>query len=257
VSKPLFLLVLLTLVLAGAQQSVNDHSSAASRGDKAALRQLMIRAERGDPNAEYYLGLMYEAGEGVDKDAMQAARWYRRSADQNFAAAQYNLGYLYDRGKDYAQAAQWYRRAADQGHAFSQLYLGIMYRRGEGVPKDNVQAALWLRRAADQRLSGAQYYLGLMYEEGEGVAKDEIQAAKWYRLAAEQGLAAAQNALGWMNAEGKGVPRDLVAAYMWLNLAATQGDETAKRNRDIVGKQMTAEQIAEAQRRSRQWTPSP
>jgi len=91
-----------------------------------------------------------------------------------------------------------------------------------------------------------------MYEQGEGVAKDEMQAAKWYRLAAEQGLAAAQNALGWMNGEGKGVPRDFITAYVWLNLAATQGDETAKRNRDIVGKQMTAEQIAEAQRRSRQ-----
>jgi TPR repeat protein len=60
-----------------------------------------------------------------------------------------------------------------------------------------------------------------------------------------------------MYGEGKGVPRDLVAAYMWLNLAATQGDETAKRNWDIVGKQMTAEQIAEAYRLSRQWTPSP
>ena len=96
-----------------------------------------------------------------------------------------------------------------------------------------------------------------MYEAGKGVAKDEMQAAKWYRLAAEQDLAAAQNAWGWMNGEGKGVQRDLVTAYMWLNLAATQRDETAKQNRDLVAKKMTAEQIAEGQRRSLQWTPSP
>ena len=134
-SKPLFLLLLLTLISAGAQQPANDLSSAASRGDKAALQQLMIRAERGDPNAQYYLGLMYEAGEGVDKDATQAVRWYRQSADQNLADAQFKLGDIHARGQDYTQAVQWYRRAADQGHAFSQLYLGIMYRRAKVYPR--------------------------------------------------------------------------------------------------------------------------
>jgi TPR repeat protein len=51
---------------------------------------------------------------------MQAAFWYRRSAEQGNAEAQYRLGVLYERGdgvaKDVAQAAAWYRRAADQGN---------------------------------------------------------------------------------------------------------------------------------------------
>ena len=56
----------------------------------------------------------------MPKDAAQAAAWYRKAADQGYAAAQCNLGYCYENGagvpKDTAQAAAWYRKAADQGH---------------------------------------------------------------------------------------------------------------------------------------------
>jgi len=48
---------------------------------------------------------------------------------------------------------------------------------------------------------------------------------------------------------------------MWFNLAAAQssGEERDQfvKNRDLVAAEMTAEQIAEAQRRAREWTPTP
>ena len=44
-----------------------------------------------------------------------------------------------------------------------------------------------------------------------------------------------------------------VAAYMWWNLAAAQGIRFAEINRGIVSKSMTKEQIAEAQKLSREW----
>jgi len=40
---------------------------------------------------------------------------------------------------------------------------------------------------------------------------------------------------------------------MWFNLAAAQGDEGAKRNKGILSEKMTGEQIAEAQKLSREW----
>ncbi len=47
---------------------------------------------------------------------------------------------MYDKGlgvtQDYAQAAKWYRKAAEQGHAYAQFNLGYMYRFGQGVPQD-------------------------------------------------------------------------------------------------------------------------
>ena len=40
---------------------------------------------------------------------------------------------------------------------------------------------------------------------------------------------------------------------MWFNLAAAQGNTVARRNRDTVEKQLTREQIADAQRLSIDW----
>ncbi len=42
-------------------------------------------------------------------------------------------------------------------------------------------------------------------------------------------------------------------SYMWCNLAAAQGSEEAQGNKDILKRRMTREQIAEAQRLSREW----
>ncbi len=82
------------------------------------------------------------------------------------------------------------------------------------------------------------------------------QAEQWYRKAAEQDDAIGQSGLGSMYLEGEGVPKDFVVAYMWFNLAAAHGDDGAKRYRDIVEAQMTPDQIAEAQRPSREWKPT-
>jgi len=67
------------------------------------------------------------------------------------------------------------------------------------------------------------------------------------RVRAEQGNANAQYQLGSRYANGVEVPKDYVQAYRWLNLAAAQGLMTAARSRDALAKEMTREQIAQAQ----------
>jgi TPR repeat protein len=76
----------------------------------------------------------------------------------------------------------------------------------------------------------------------------------WHPLA-DQGDARAQYNLGVIYEYGEGVPENDVQAYKWMNLAAAQGNETAKKNKGIVEKEMTREQIAEAQRLSAKWKP--
>ena len=102
-----------------------------------------------------------------------------------------------------------------------------------------------------------RYNLGICYNNGEGVAKDATEAVKWYRKAAEQGDARAQYNLGLCYDNGDGVTKDDVIAYMWHNLGAASGNEKAKRNREILEKRMTRDQIAEAERLSRDWKPRP
>lgn len=154
------ILLLLSLGVAQAQQTPKPQQSseelytAAYKGDRIAMQQLITRAEQGDAVAQYSLGVMYELGRSMLKDAPQAAVWYRKAADQGFAKAQYYLGIMYANGdgvpKDAAQAAAWFRKAADQGDVGAQNYLGGMYANGVGVPKDAAQAEAWFRKAADQ-----------------------------------------------------------------------------------------------------------
>jgi hypothetical protein len=102
-----------------------------------------------------------------------------------------------------------------------------------------------------------------MYEKGLGTYRSYPEAAQWYRTCANQGLWEGQMELGFLYADGKGVPKDLVLAYMWLNLAAAsapQNDFVSMANdiakqRDALASTMTREQIAEAQRLSREWKP--
>ena len=87
--------------------------------DEHALAELRARAEAGDAEAQFNLGVMYDTLEGVPVDLLAAARWYRLAAAQGHAAAQFNLGFA--------------------------------YRRGRGVPQDGPEAVAWFRRAYEQR----------------------------------------------------------------------------------------------------------
>lgn len=58
-------------------------------------------------------------------------------------------GYAADTAKEYAEAMRWYRKAADQGYAAAQYNIARMYERGEGVKPDLAQARVWMQKAAD------------------------------------------------------------------------------------------------------------
>jgi TPR repeat protein len=154
--------------------------------------------------------------------------------------------------KDYATALRALQPLASQGIAEAQFRLGSMYVNGEGVPQDYVEAVKWYRLAAAQEMAEAQVMLGLMYAGGRGVPQDYVEAVKWYRLAAAQGIAEAQFRLGLMYGLGWGVSRDLVTAHLWSNLAAARGNPQAVKFRDFVAKEMTSQQIADAQKRARE-----
>lgn len=59
---------------------------------------------------------MYEKGNGVTKDYVEAARWYEKAAEKGDKSAQFNLGYAYQHGEgvsqDYAKFVLWYKKSA-------------------------------------------------------------------------------------------------------------------------------------------------
>ena len=193
----------------------------------------------------------------VRGDHEMALRLFRPLAEQGFAIAQYNLGLIYADGRgpsqDDPQALIWFRKSAYQGYADAQLNLGEMYENGRGTQQDYAKAAQWYRRAADQGSSQARFLLARMHDDGRGVAQNDAEAVKWYRLAAHQGDARAQLKFSTMYVQGRGVPQDYVQAHMWLSLSAAQGNQDAIRYRDTIAENMTASQLAEAQRLAHEW----
>jgi len=170
----------------------------------------------------------------------------------NAFSADFDKGWdAYEAG-DYTTALKEWRPLAEQGFASAQYNMGQMYRLGHGVSQDDTEAVKWWHLAAKQGDSDAQFNLGDSYENGDGVIQDNSKAVKWFRLAAEQGHVEAQTNLGLMYALGNGVIEDIVLAHMWSNIAASQGNEHAKKNKDILVKKMSDEEIIEAQRLARQ-----
>ena len=99
---------------------IDDGVEAAKRGDYAtAMRILRPLAIKGDPRAQYNLGVIYDEGLGVQPDYSAAFSWYLKAANQGYASAQANLGVMYYTGqgvrRDYFTAYIWFYLAASAG----------------------------------------------------------------------------------------------------------------------------------------------
>ena len=90
----------------------------------ASLRQAALR---GDPAAQLEVASRFAAGQGVERDLLQAFHWYGRAAAQGSAVAQYRFGALYERGLGTARGSRTRARVVHprgragqrQGHAQS------------------------------------------------------------------------------------------------------------------------------------------
>jgi len=92
-------------------------------------------------------------------DHAGALKIYRALAAEGLAPAQFNLGVMYDFGqgvaKDPVEAVRWYRAAAAQGHGGAQFNLGGMYFDGHGVAQDHLRSYVWFTLAAAAGVPGA------------------------------------------------------------------------------------------------------
>ena len=196
------------------------------------IADMRIKAEKGEAQAQWELGSRYRDGKGVAKDQVEAVKWYRKAAAQEYILAEVGLGGFYEFGigvpKDPVEAFKWYRKVVGQ------------------------QAVKQLDRLA---LIIAQTRLGYCYHKGEGVEQDSLEAVKWWRKSAEQGDDTAQYWLAFCYQIGSGVTKDYRQAYKWYNLSADQGNETSAKVRADYEKGMTPAQIQEARTLAKKVTP--
>ncbi|KAF0803270.1 putative TPR repeat protein [Alcanivorax xiamenensis] len=225
------------LLLGGSADALSDYQTGQALYQQgrfaSAVHEWYADAERGEPKAQFALGMMFERGRGVRKDMEEAHKWYRLAAENNFPDAQIRLAQLYmvgalDGGAQ--EGKKWYARAAAGGSALAQFMLGLLYLEGRGVESDEKQAAHWFELAANQGYAPAQNNLGSFYQAGQGVEQNFTRAFELFQDAARQGDARAQNNLGSLYAKGHGVDKNQAWAVFWFTLSAQQGNEVARKN---------------------------
>lgn len=81
-----------------------------------ALKVWINAAEGGDPDAQYYVGVLYEKGADGQPNYIKAASWYRQAAVRGLSRAAVNLGRLYEQGlgveKSNLEAERWFAKAS-------------------------------------------------------------------------------------------------------------------------------------------------
>ena len=225
------------------------------------------------------------------KDYHQSLIYFKPLAEKGDAIAQMNLGIMYEHGqgvdKDEKRAVEFFTLAADQGHVKSQFYLAQMYRTGDGVRKNPVLAFKYYSLAARAGYLDAQYDLGLSYSYGVGTKVDFEKAYFWSNVSNLGGFKKSQKIIklidNYLDEKQKieinndiktfleklsmkknklaiiqiakwhlelSEEIDYINAYKWYNVAVAIGIKSAAKRRDEIIDELSAEEIFDAQKKS-------
>lgn len=125
---------------------------------------------------------MYDHGEGVVQNEREAAMWYRKSAAQNFAIAQRNLGIMYALGrgveKNESEALRWFAAAVQHGLASAMVNEAALYMQASQMPRDYGMAERLLSSATAAGDKQASALLERCRELEKAVASQTATAAR-------------------------------------------------------------------------------
>lgn len=214
---------------------------------KSDFERFREEAEKGNADAQVFVGNCYSLGDGVAKDMGQAMSWYRKAALNGHTQTQCDIGvrYLYGLGvaKDEIEAYAYFALAgpaneqARKNLAFLQTQLSGDNRLLGLKRKKELQDEMAANRAGKvdgggqaERLDGqlSQSNSASSEEKLRKDSEDDRAKAEGYRTKAEAGDARAQYFLGYSYFNGRGVAKDVDESFKWYRKAAEQGDAGAQ-----------------------------
>ena len=245
-----------------------DYVEEEARDYEAAVKWFTLAAEKGNPEAQNQLAIIYCDENYARCDEKKALSWFLRAGQNGDPDAQCNLGKIYAEGKlgesiDLVKAELWYLQAAENGLYNVYGILGHMYMNGDSVEQDYHKAAIYLSRGAEKGDAFSQNCLAILYLEGKGVEQNNELALKYYTLssdngnyiatynlakyygtvlvddklsfryystAAEAGYPPAMNMVGEFHELGKGVNKDLAKALEYYIAASEKNCVRAQYN---------------------------
>lgn len=203
-------------------------ANGSSPEEKAALHQLAVKADAGEPKALYDLARLHDIGyDTIAVDSLRSTALYLLSARKGYAPAMNYIGFKYYNGfmgkRDVDSAFYWIRKAADQGDVTAAANLGYLLMEGKDVNHDEEEALKWISVAAENGVPEAQFKLvDLMVDQWEELPVDSalLKGEEFYlgkapiigvrllEIASDKGSAKALALLGDAYSKGVGVPYD-------------------------------------------------
>ncbi len=189
---------------AAALRKAVPQAAATAAPQPTSLTALQYAADEGHPIAQWKLGRMYAAGDGVAQDDLRAFDYFSRIANAH--------------AEDSPSAPQ----AQIVANAF--VALGRYYL--SGIPNSKVKPdtdrarEMFSYAASYFGNADAQYDLARLYLKTSDASRDDFRyGARWLGLAAQKGQHQAQALLGQMLFNGDRLPRQPARGLMFLTLA--------------------------------------
>ena len=149
------------------------------------LQSNCIEAKEAWFNSHCLLVSFYTFGMGVEKNLDEAARLYRKAAENGYAREQPWFGHYYCSGvgvdHDYTESAAWYHRAAMKGLPYAQERIARCYVKGKGAEKNLLEAEKWLKMAVAGANEGDRDYFEARYDSFRRMVLEGDDAYLWYR----------------------------------------------------------------------------
>jgi len=217
--------------------------------DNRAFRAQFELAQGGKAKDQYQLACLYHAGKGTLPDAVEAAKWCRKAAEQGHLQAMKSLAGSYRDGdgveQDERAMVSWLRKAAVLDDADAQCELSIHLSQNGATDPELTEADKWLRKAATLGQPIAQANLGSQLFQSNDPAKQE-EAVRWFKLSAMQGHPKGMFKYGMMLFLGMGVPKNDVEGAAWLIVCDPGEDESLRTAIKDILEKLPADKLPKA-----------
>jgi len=219
----------------------------------------MTLAQKGNIEAQFKVGEMYETGFGVEKNMAEASNWINKAASKGHETAKLKLFY-WDVEKNGLTATnrtefESLKTKAEADDPQAQYYLGKMYGRGVGVKQDSNTAITWLNKAAFVGVLEAEREVVIVREDKQRQAlarrRDEERKNAELRAQQENERLEKQEAQHQLQAQKQEAVKAHAEELAKQNKAMTEAQIKANKEASAQAKakaEKQAEKIAEEQR---------
>lgn len=266
--KKLLLLATLILFSSFAYADLASANQALEQKNyKKAFKEYDTLSKSGNLEAMYSLGIMYMDGKGIPRNDCKAFQLFKTSSELGYKESFRQIGYFYENGicveknlikatesfeavddplSKSAKAMMLYKEALKENHT-AQVLFSIMFTSGESgiyssgktTYQDDYQAFYWAKKAADNGNILAQILVSKYYYEGNGTRPDKHKALEYLNSTVDNGYLFGLS----MMAQFYFKEKKYLDSYIWWGLAEKKGIPEANKEKVMVGKFLSNQEI--------------